>query len=454
VNADGTTAVHAVWNGATEVANWEVLTGDSASDLAVVATQPWNGLDTEINVAGSPGVVEVVALDSTGATIGTSAPVSGPFVPEFPTQPVSQTIASGRSVVFTVQSSGASPSYQWLFNGVPLKDGANQGATLAGSTGPMLVITGTTSANAGAYSCVASNFGRTATSVTATLTVVTAENAGLLIDVSCRSAISPATGPLIVGFNSGGAGTSGPQALLVRASGPSLAQFGVTGVLPDPSLQLFGTAGLVDGNSGWGGDAAVASTGSQVGAFAFSSATSLDSALNESLNAGPYTEVITGEAGDSGIVLGEVFDATLPGNRGPATPRLTNLSGRAQAGSGAQALIVGFVVGGSASESVLIRASGPALAPFGVTGALADPELELYRINPDGTSTLIATNSGWSADPQIAAAAGAVGAFSWGTLPTADSALLITVAPGAYTAEIVGASGDSGTALAEIYEVQ
>lgn len=188
--------------------------------------------------------------------------------------------------------------------------------------------------------------------------------------------------------------------------------------------------------------------------LSLSGPSSLDAALDESLDAGPYTEVITGNSGDSGIALGEVFDATPAGGRGPTTPRLTNLSGRSQAGAGAQALIVGFVVGGSASESVLIRASGPALTPFGVTAPLADPELQLYRSNPDGTSTLIMTNTGWNANPQITVAADSVGAFSWGAIPTADSALLVTLPPGAYTAEIIGAGSDTGTALAEIYEIQ
>jgi hypothetical protein len=453
LNADGSTAVHAVWNGATEVASWEVLTGSSTSDLAVVATQPWNGLDTVVTVPGSPAVIEVVALDASGTTIGTSAPSSGPFPPVFPTQPVSQTIAAGRTVVFTALAAGASPSYQWLFNGTPLSDGPFQGATLSGSAGPTLLIRGTTPANAGAYSCVASNFGKAATSVTAALAVVAPPDAGLLIDVACRSAVSAAAGPLIVGFNSGGAGTSGPQSLLIRASGPSLSQFGVPGVLADPNLQLFGAGGLVASNDGWAGNPTIAETSSMVGAFAFESPTSLDAALDESLAAGPYTEVISGASGDSGIALGEVFDATPEGGRAASTPRLINLSGRSQAGTGAQALIVGFVVGGSASETVLIRASGPALAPFGVPGVLTDPVLTLYQSNPDGSSTMIGSNTGWNADPQIASVAASVGAFSWGALPTADSALLITLPPGVYTAAIVGASGDTGTALGEIYEV-
>jgi len=66
---------------------------------------------------------------------------------------------------------------------------------------------------------------------------------------------------------------------------------------------------------------------------------------------------------------------------------------------------------------------------------------------------VLATNTGWSGDAQIAAEAARVGAFSWGQQATADSALLMTLPPGAYTAQITGASGDTGLALIEVYEV-
>jgi hypothetical protein len=62
-------------------------------------------------------------------------------------------------------------------------------------------------------------------------------------------------------------------------------------------------------------------------------------------------------------------------------------------------------------------------------------------------------DTGWGGNAQIAATAVTVDAFSWGTLATADSALLVTLAPGAYIAEISGASGDTGVSLVEAYEV-
>ena len=79
---------------------------------------------------------------------------------------------------------------------------------------------------------------------------------------------------------------------------------------------------------------------------------------------------------------------------------------------------------------------------------LADPQLQLLS----ATSAVLAQNVGWASNPQIASAAASVGAFAWkaGGL---DSAVLATLPPGAYTAEVSGATGDVGVALIEIYEV-
>ena len=74
-NKNGTTTVHAVWNGATEVAAWRVLAGARARVLKPVRTGPWNGLDTALKIRGVPHEVEVVALDAQGQSIGRSEPV-------------------------------------------------------------------------------------------------------------------------------------------------------------------------------------------------------------------------------------------------------------------------------------------------------------------------------------------------------------------------------------------
>ncbi len=165
-------------------------------------------------------------------------------------------------------------------------------------------------------------------------------------------------------------------------------------------------------------------------------------------NAGTYTCTAINSAGS---VLSA--PATLTVDATAAAPRLINISTRGQVGTGANLLIAGFVVGGTTSKTVLIRASGPAIgaAPFNVPGTLADPQLQLY--GQGSPAPLIATNTGWSGNAQVAAAAASVGAFAWTNPAGKDSALLVTLPPGAYTAQVSGASGDSGVALVEVFDV-
>jgi hypothetical protein len=270
--------------------------------------------------------------------------------------------------------------------------------------------------------------------------------------MSCRAQVGTGANILIAGFVAGGASTTGSESLLIRASGPALVPLGVTGTLPDPQLQLYqsnsnNTSTLIGTNAGWEGNAAIASAAAAVGAFAWTNESSHDSALLASLD-GPYTAQISGQSGDTGVALAEVYDATPAGTYTPTTPRLISVSARNHVGTGDNILIGGFVIGGTTAETVLIRASGPALVPFGVTGTLPDPELQLYS-----GSTLLESNTGWGGNAQIASAAASVGAFSWGSSATPDSALLVTLPPGAYTAQVSGASGDIGVALVEVYEV-
>jgi beta-glucanase (GH16 family) len=135
----------------------------------------------------------------------------------------------------------------------------------------------------------------------------------------------------------------------------------------------------------------------------------------------------------------------------PASSRLLNISSRGFVGTGASALIAGFVVGGASPKTVLIRASGPALAasPFNVAGTLPDPELVVYS-----GSTILASNEGWGGNSVIASAAAEVSAFAWTDASSNDAALLMTLVPGAYTAIVSGASGDTGVSLLEVYDVE
>jgi uncharacterized protein (DUF1800 family) len=122
--------------------------------------------------------------------------------------------------------------------------------------------------------------------------------------------------------------------------------------------------------------------------------------------------------------------------------RLSNLAVRAQGGGG-DTLITGFTVSAGANKTVLVRAVGPTLEEFGVGGALADPRLELYA-----GETKIAENDNWNAHDDAAFVA--VGAFPLGA-SSKDAALVATLAPGGYTAQVSGTGG--GVTLVEVYEI-
>ena len=251
---------------------------------------------------------------------------------------------------------------------------------------------------------------------------------------------------MIAGLVNGGAGTSGVEPMLIRASGPALAAFGVTGTLADPQIKLLSGQTTIGADAGWSGSPVIAARATAVGAFTWGTSATPDSAISTSLGQGSYTAEVSSVSGGTGVALVEVYDATVSSGTGSSTPHLINISTRGFVGTGGNELIAGFVVSGTTSQTVLIRASGPALAAFGVTGTLADPKIDLLE-----GQTVLASNTGWNGDPNIASQAQVVGAFSWGTSATADSAILVTLPPGAYTAEVKGASGDTGVALVEIY---
>ncbi len=125
--------------------------------------------------------------------------------------------------------------------------------------------------------------------------------------------------------------------------------------------------------------------------------------------------------------------------------RLSNVAVRAAAG-GADTLIAGFTIGPGPAKQILVRAIGPALAGFGVLGTITDPKLELYN----SASVKIAENDNFSAADVTTFTA--VGAFPLAP-GSREAALVTTLNPGSYTAQVLDLAGTAGVALIEVYEV-
>ncbi len=282
------------------------------------------------------------------------------------------------------------------------------------------------------------------------LTTGTALTAGAtkdrrLTNLSSRVRTANAPDVAIAGFTIAG---NASKLVLIRAAGPTLGALGVSGSLSAPKLELFRGSSVIETNTGWStatNSAAIAAAATSSGAFAFA-AGSTDSAILTTLAPGGYTAQISSGMGSAGVGLIEVYDLSAA----TAGQNLVNLSTRAFAGTGNETLISGLIIGGTLPKRVLIRAAGPALAAFNLTGVLARPQLTLFSGN-----TPVFVNAGWSTSTDAAAistASAQTGAFAFAA-GSADAAMIVTLAPGAYTAQVTGVGTTTGLALVEVYEL-
>jgi len=406
--------------------------GLTLSGTSVVASAGSGNTGGTGGTSGSGGTTGTTGTGGTGGTTGTSAPVI--------TSSINATGTAGSPLApYAIAATGLPTSYS--ASGLP------PGLSINTATG---AITGTPSA-AGTFTVTLSATNANGTS-TATLTMVIAPMAGFshIMNFSARAISGAGSDMLIVGFVVAGDGKN----LLIRGVGPGLSAFGITNVLTNTTLTLYNVDGTIDAtNSGWqvtsGGqnDAAlVTSTGNSVGAFDLASG-SMDSALIVTLNNGAHTTGLLTTNGTPGVGLLEIYDTG-----GNAAASLVNVSARMEVTGGDGALIAGFVIGGTVPKTVLIRGVGPGLSQFSVAGVLADPEITLSS----GGAT-IDSNAGWgtgtSTAAQIVAASSQVGAFSLQS-GSKDSALLVTLQPGAYTVLVTSVSNSSGVALVEVYDTQ
>jgi len=375
--------------------------------------------------ASSAGAYRVVVTGSGGSV--TSQPATLTVVtaqpPTIVTAPLTQTVVEGARVTLSVDASGTAPlSYQWR----------KAGTAIVGATNPSLTLPSAQATDAAAYTVTVSNAAGSVESAAATLSVIPAV-ASRISNVSVRTSLA-ASQTLIVGFNMAG----GAKSVLVRAVGPGLAAFGVPATMDDPRLALFDGPAAVANNEDWGGGSSLAASFASVGAFPLS-AGSRDAALVSAVSGG-RTAQITGTG--AGAVIVEAYDAGSG-----VSPRLTNVSARNRVGTGADILIAGVTIAGTSPKTLLIRGIGPTLALFNVSGALADPKLEVFN----SSEMKIAENDTWS--PSLEAVFPTVGAFAL-TPGSKDAALMISLPPGGYTVQLSGVANGTGEGLIEVYEVQ
>ena len=238
---------------------------------------------------------------------------------------------------------------------------------------------------------------------------------------------------LIAGFIIQGDAT---KRILIRGIGPSLAAFGIAGPLQDPTLELNATGGaLIASNDNWPAN----SNAAEIVASGLAPTNPNESALLLSVPPGTYTAVLRDKGGSTGIGLVEVYDLDTDG-----TAKAVNISTRGFVLTGENVMIGGLIITGNNPAQLVLRGIGPSLGAAGVPDALADPLLELH----DGHGTLIQANNNWRETQEAALSA-------TGLAPANDreSAILITVPPGSYTAILKGADGGTGNGLVEVYKL-
>lgn len=270
-------------------------------------------------------------------------------------------------------------------------------------------------------------------------------------NISTRAFVQTGDNVMIGGFIVQGTGT---KRVIIRAIGPELGQYGVPDPLADPTLELRdGNGGLIASNNDWqtsiiGGIITHAQV-QEIQQSGHAPGDMRESAIIADLPAGNYTAVVRGVNSTVGVALVEVYDLAPD-----AGSILGNISTRSFVQTDDTVMIGGFIVQGTGTKRVIIRAIGLELSQHGVPDPLADPTLELHAGNGD----LIGRNDNWQTT--------IIGGFithdqvqeiqSSGHVPSdmRESAIIADLPVGNYTAIVRGVSSSTGVALVEVYDLQ
>ena len=254
-----------------------------------------------------------------------------------------------------------------------------------------------------------------------------------LLNIATRLKVLNGDNVLIGGFIITG---TAPKRVIILGIGPSLAQF-FSGTLANPTLELHQGDTLLQTNDDWKSDQQA-----EIEATGLAPTNDLESAIVRTLDPGSYTAILRGKGDTTGIGVVQAYDLNQAANS-----KFGNIATRGFVDSGDNAMIGGFIIGpaNGLSTTVVVRAIGPSLSNFGVSGALPDPTVELH----DGNGATIAFNDNWADDA------------NQGSIPPSlqpsdphESALYRVLPSGDYTAVVRGTGNSTGIGLVEVYNVQ
>jgi glucose/arabinose dehydrogenase len=254
-----------------------------------------------------------------------------------------------------------------------------------------------------------------------------------ILNLSTRLKVETGDNVLIGGFIITG---SDNQEVVLRGLGPSLSENGIPAaeLLPNPKIDLHDSTGaLIASNDNWG----QSPDANTIAGLGLAPGDSLESALLAQLAPGGYTTILSGVNGNTGIGLVELYAIST------AASNPVNISTRGFVQTGDDVLIGGFIIGGTQTRRVVIRAIGPSLGSQGISNPLLDPVIELHDVN----GGLIGSNDNWRANQAEVEATGLAPADD------RESAMVVDLNPGTYTAIVRGVNALTGVALVEAYDL-
>jgi hypothetical protein len=281
-----------------------------------------------------------------------------------------------------------------------------------------------------------------------------AQSLGQLGNISTRAFVQVGDNVMIGGFIVQG---TIPKRVIIRAIGPELGAppYNIPGALANPTLELHnGTGALIASNDNWQhtiiGGIITTDQGHDIMNSGHAPGDGRESAIIADLPPGNYTAIVRGVDNITGVALVEVYDLSAD-----AGSILGNISTRSFVQTGDNVMIGGFIIQGTQSKRVIMRAIGPELGapPYNIPNAMTNPSLELH----DGNGALIASNDNW----QTTIIGGIITTNQVRDITNSghapgdgrESAIIADLPPGNYTAIVRGVDNMTGVALVEVYDL-